>query len=304
MLTSKLNSIRSKTSLSRKTFSSAAATSKVDPFGGRNLKDPIPNPNRLVNKVAIITGGSNGIGKATCELFAKSGVKGLLVADLDEKNGKLLAEQLNEERKEKFAFFCNTDMTKTASIENMVNQNMKHFGKLNIMFNNAGIMLHNDDNPVTTSEDCWDLTMNVNLKAVYLCCKFGIPYILQSGGGSVINTASFVAVMGAATPQLAYTASKGGVLAMTREMAAIYARQGIRFNSLCPGPLRTQMLMDYLNTAEKLNRRLVHIPMGRFGEAKEMAQAVAFLASDESSYINGATFMVDGGVSQTYVTAE
>ncbi len=304
MLTSRIKSILTKISLSNKAFSSAAATSKVDPFGGRNLKYPIPDPNRLLNKVAIVTGGSNGIGKATCELFANSGVKGLLIADLDQKNGMLLAEQLNEERKEKFAFYCNADMTKTASIENMVNQTMKHFGKLNIMFNNAGIMLHNDDNPVTTSEDCWDLTMNVNLKAVYLCCKFGIPYILQSGGGSVINTASFVAVMGAATPQLAYTASKGGVLAMTREMAAIYARQGIRFNSLCPGPLRTQMLMDYLNTPEKLNRRLVHIPMGRFGEAKEMAQAVAFLASDESSYVNGATFMVDGGVSQTYVTAE
>lgn len=301
---SRIPYLSKKISLSKMLFSYSAANNKVDPFGGRNLKDPIPNPNKLIGSVAIVTGGSNGIGKATCELFSKSGIKGLLIADMDENNGKLLAERLNEERKEKFAFFCHADMTKTSSIENMINQNMKHFGKLNIMFNNAGIMLHNDDNPVTTTEDCWDLTMNVNLKAVYLCCKYGIPYILQSGGGSVINTASFVAVMGAATPQLAYTASKGGVLAMTREMAAIYARQGIRFNSLCPGPIRTQMLMDYLNTTEKLNRRLVHIPMGRFGEAKEMAQAVAFLASDESSYVNGATFLVDGGVSQTYVTAE
>jgi NAD(P)-dependent dehydrogenase (short-subunit alcohol dehydrogenase family) len=172
------------------------------------------------------------------------------------------------------------------------------------MFNNAGIMHYNDDNPVTTEEDVWDLTMNINLKAVFRCCKHGIPEIIRSGGGSVINTASFVAILGAATPQIAYTASKGGVLAMTREMAIIYARQGIRFNSLCPGPIRTPLLMNYLNTEEKLNRRLVHIPIGRFGEAREIAQAVAFLASDESTYITGSTFLVDGGVSQAYVTPE
>ena len=170
------------------------------------------------------------------------------------------------------------------------------------MFNNAGIMHYNDDTPVTTTEDVWDLTMNVNVKSVYLCCKFGIPYILKSGGGSVVNTASFVAVMGAATPQVAYTASKGAVLSMTRELAIIYARQGIRFNALCPGPIRTPLLMDYLNTEEKLHRRLVHIPMGRFGEAREIAQAATFLASDESTYINGTTFLVDGGVTQAYTT--
>lgn len=300
-----MNSLKSKVNtLFIKNSKLFTTNNKIDPFGGRFLQDPVPNPNKLSNKVAIITGGSNGIGKATCELFTKSGIKGMLIADFDEKNGKLLAEQLNEERKENFAFFQKTDMTKPDDIKNMVNQNMQKFGQLNIMFNNAGIMHEKDDNPVLTEEDTWDLTMNVNLKAVYLCCKYGIPQILKSGGGSVINTASFVAVMGAATPQIAYTASKGGVLAMTREMAAIYARQGIRFNSLCPGPIRTPLLMDFLSDEEKLNRRLVHIPMGRFGEAKEIAQAVAFLASEESTLVNGSTFLVDGGVSQCYVTPE
>lgn len=288
----------------RKNLSKFFFANKIDPFGGRNLIDPIPNPNKLKDKYAIITGGSNGIGRATCELFTNSGIKGLLIADRDEKNGNLLAEELNEIRKEKFAFFQQTDMTKSKELENMVNAHMRHFGKLNIMMNNAGIMHEKDDSPEITEEDIWDLTMNINLKGVYLCCKYGIPQILKSGGGSVINVASFVAVMGAATPQIAYTASKGGVLSMTREMAAIYARQGIRFNSLCPGPIRTPMLMDFLSDEEKLNRRLVHIPMGRFGEAKEIAQACAFLASDESSLVNGTSFLVDGGVSQCYVTPE
>jgi NAD(P)-dependent dehydrogenase (short-subunit alcohol dehydrogenase family) len=274
----------------------------IDPFGGMSLPEPVANPNRMKNKFAIVTGGSNGIGRATAELFSKSGISGLMIADLDETNGKLLAEKINDERKEKVAAFVKADMTNTQSIQNAVDATVNQFGKLNIMFNNAGIMHQDDDNPVTTQEDIWDLTMSVNAKSVYLCCKFGIPHILKSGGGSVINTASFVAVLGAATPQIAYTASKGAVLSMTREMAIIYARQGIRFNSLCPGPIRTPLLMDFLNTAEKLNRRLVHIPMGRFGEAREIAQAVAFLASDESSYVNGATFLVDGGVTQAYVT--
>jgi NAD(P)-dependent dehydrogenase (short-subunit alcohol dehydrogenase family) len=274
----------------------------TDPFSGMNLKDPIPNPDRLKHKVAIVTGGSNGIGRATVELFSKNGIEGITIADLDENNGKALAEKINHERKSNIAHFIKTDMTSSKSLQHMIDETVKNYGKLNIMFNNAGIMHSTDDNPVTTSEDTWDLTMNVNTKSVYLCCKYGIPYILKSGGGSVINTASFVAVMGAATPQIAYTASKGAVLSMTREMAIIYARQGIRFNSLCPGPIRTPLLMDFLNTEEKLNRRLVHIPLGRFGEAKEIAQAVAFLASDESSFITGSTFLVDGGVTQAYTT--
>ena len=155
---------------------------------------------------------------------------------------------------------------------------------------------------MTTDEAVWDLTMNVNLKGVFLCCKYGIPALQRAGGGSVINTASFVALLGAATPQIAYTASKGGVLAMTRELAVVHARQNIRINALCPGPLRTELLMKFLNTEEKRQRRLVHIPLGRFGEAKEMAQAALYLASDESSYMTGAEFLVDGGITAAYVT--
>jgi NAD(P)-dependent dehydrogenase (short-subunit alcohol dehydrogenase family) len=277
---------------------------KVDPFGGVNLKDPIPNPNRLVGKYALVTGGSNGIGKATCELFSKSGVSGLMIADLDETNGKLLAERFNDERKSKFAFFVKANMTDKIMIKNMFDEHMKRFGKLNVLFNNAGIMHSNDDGPVNTEEDVWDLTMNVNLKSLFFCHKYGIPFMLNSGGGSIINVASLVALMGSATAQLAYTASKGGVLAMSREMAIIYARDGIRINALCPGPIRTDLLMKFLNTEEKLSRRLVHIPIGRFGETKEIAQAVAFLASDESSFITGSNFVVDGGITQAYVTPE
>jgi NAD(P)-dependent dehydrogenase (short-subunit alcohol dehydrogenase family) len=283
----------------RKNFSK-----KIDPFGGINLKEPIANPNRLVNKFALVTGGSNGIGKATCELFARSGVTGLMVADLDEKNGKELVEKLNEERKEQFAFFTKADMLNKKSIETMFLDHMKRFGKLNVLFNNAGVMHSDDDGAVNTEEDVWDFTMNVNLKAVFLAHKYGIPHMLNSGGGSIINVASLVAIMGSATPQIAYTASKGGVLAMSRELAIIYARDKIRINALCPGPIRTDLLMKFLNTDEKLNRRLVHIPIGRFGETKEIAQAVAFLASDESSFVTGSSFVVDGGITQAYVTPQ
>jgi NAD(P)-dependent dehydrogenase (short-subunit alcohol dehydrogenase family) len=178
------------------------------------------------------------------------------------------------------------------------------FGKLNVLFNNAGIMRHDDDDAVNTEEAVWDLTMNINLKGVYLGCKYGIPALRRAGGGSIINTASFVAIVGAATPQLAYTASKGGVLALTRELAVVHARENIRVNALCPGPLRTELLMSFLNTPEKKQRRLVHVPMGRFGEAKEMAYAALYLASDESSYVTGTDFMVDGGLTAAYVTPE
>jgi NAD(P)-dependent dehydrogenase (short-subunit alcohol dehydrogenase family) len=178
------------------------------------------------------------------------------------------------------------------------------YGQLNILFNNAGIMHSDDDNAITTEEAVWDLTMNINLKGVFLGCKYGIPALRRAGGGSVINTASFVALLGAATPQIAYTASKGGVLALTRELAIVHARENIRVNALCPGPLRTEMLMKFLNTEEKRQRRLVHIPMGRFGEAKEMAQAALYLASDESSYVTGTEFLVDGGITAAYVTPE
>jgi NAD(P)-dependent dehydrogenase (short-subunit alcohol dehydrogenase family) len=178
------------------------------------------------------------------------------------------------------------------------------FGKLDILFNNAGIMHSADGDAVHTEEDVWDLTMSINLKGVFFGCKYGIPALRRAGGGAVINTASFVALVGAATPQLAYTASKGGVLALTRELAVVHAREGIRVNALCPGPLRTELLMSFLDTEAKRQRRLVHVPMGRFGEAEEMAKAALFLASDESSYVTGASFSVDGGLTAAYVTPE
>jgi NAD(P)-dependent dehydrogenase (short-subunit alcohol dehydrogenase family) len=180
----------------------------------------------------------------------------------------------------------------------------KAYGRLDVLFNNAGIMLDGDDDAVRTSEEIWEKTLAVNLKGVFLGCKFGIPALRRAGGGSIINTASFVALMGAATPQVAYTASKGGVLALSRELAVIHAREKIRVNALCPGPLRTDLLMNFLNTPEKKQRRLVHIPMGRFGEASEMAKAALFLASDDSSFLTGADFIVDGGITAAYVTPE
>ena len=202
------------------------------------------------------------------------------------------------------ATYVHADVAKAADCANMVQVAETTYGKLNVLFNNAGIMRHDDDDAVNTEESVWDLSMAVNLKGVYLGCKYGIPALRRAGGGSIINTASFVALLGAATPQLAYTASKGGVLAMTRELAVIHARENIRVNALCPGPLRTELLMSFLNTPEKKQRRLVHVPMGRFGEAKEMAYAALYLASDESSYVTGTDFMVDGGLTAAYVTPE
>jgi NAD(P)-dependent dehydrogenase (short-subunit alcohol dehydrogenase family) len=173
-----------------------------------------------------------------------------------------------------------------------------------VLFNNAGIMHAADDDAVGTEEEVWDLTMAVNLKGVWLGCKYGIPALRRARGGSVINTASFVALLGAATPQVAYTASKGGVLALTRELAVVHAREGIRVNALCPGPLRTELLMKFLDSEAKRQRRLVHVPMGRFGEAAEIARAALFLASDDSSYVTGAELIVDGGITAAYVTPE
>ena len=202
------------------------------------------------------------------------------------------------------AVFARADVSKATDCEAMVATAEAEFGRLDVMFNNAGIMHSDDGDSEQTEEAIWDLTMNVNLKGVYLGCKFGIPALRRAGGGSIINTASFVALLGAATPQLAYTASKGGVLAMTRELSVIHARENIRVNALCPGPLRTELLMKFLDTEAKKQRRLVHIPMGRFGEASEMAQSALFLASDESSYVTGSTFTVDGGITAAYVTPE
>ncbi len=256
---------------------------------------------RLKDKVAVITGGSSGIGRETALLFASEGAS-VVVADVNDADGaKTVADVQAAGGK---AEYVHADVSKAADCESMVNVAERAFGKLNILFNNAGIMHSADDNAMTTEESVWDLTMAINLKGVFLGCKYGIPALRRAGGGSIINTASFVAILGAATPQLAYTASKGGVLSMTRELAVIHARENIRVNALCPGPLRTELLMSFLNTEEKKQRRLVHVPAGRFGEAKEIAYAALYLASDESSYVTGTVFMVDGGITAAYVTPE
>ena len=256
---------------------------------------------RLTDKVALITGGGSGIGRETAFLFAAEGAK-VVVVDVNDPAGNETVALTKQQGGE--ACYVHADVSKAADCENMVRTAEKTYGKLNVLFNNAGIMHSDDDNAMTTSEAVWDLTMNINLKGVFLGCKYGIPAIKRAGGGSIIKTASFVALLGAATPQIAYTASKGGVLSMTRELALIHARENIRVNALCPGPLRTELLMKFLNTEEKKQRRLVHVPMGRFGEAKEMAQAALYLASDESSYVTGTEFMVDGGITAAYVTPE
>jgi NAD(P)-dependent dehydrogenase (short-subunit alcohol dehydrogenase family) len=256
---------------------------------------------RLHDKVALITGASSGIGRETALLFASEGAS-VVVADVDDAGGQQTVADIKG--KDGKAIYVHADVSKAADSENMVHAAEQTFGKLNVLFNNAGISHINDDNAMTTQEDVWDLTMQINLKGVFLGCKYGIPALQRAGGGSIINTASFVAILGAATPQIAYTASKGGVLAMTRELAIVHARQNIRVNALCPGPLRTELLMKYLNTEAKRQRRLVHIPMGRFGEAKEIAYAALYLASDESSYVTGTEFMVDGGITAAYVTPE
>jgi len=252
---------------------------------------------RLKDKVALITGAGSGIGLQTVLLFAKEGAS-IVAVDVNEQAAQDAAKKV------KNAIAVKADVSKAADCERMVAEAEKKFGKLNVMFNNAGIMHSKDDDAMSTPEEIWDLTLDINAKGVFLGCKFGIPALKRAGGGSIINTASFVARLGAATPQVAYTASKGAVLAMTRELAVIHARQNIRVNALCPGPLKTELLMAFLNTEAKKQRRLVHVPMGRFGEAEEIAKAALFLASDDSSYITGTDFLVDGGITAAYVTPE
>lgn len=252
---------------------------------------------RLKDKVALITGAGSGIGRETALLFAKEGAA-VVAVDVNEQTARETAAMLDR------AIHVRADVSKAADCQQMVAAAEKAFGKLDVLFNNAGIMHAKDDDAISTDEAIWDLTLDINAKGVFLGCKYGIPALKRAGGGSVINTASFVALVGAATPQIAYTASKGAVLAMTRELAVIHARQNIRVNALCPGPLKTELLMSFLNTEAKKQRRLVHVPMGRFGEAKEIAHAALYLASDESSYVTGTEFLVDGGLTAAYVTPE
>ena len=243
---------------------------------------------RLDGKVAVITGAASGIGAETTRLFQQEGAK-VVGVDLSDDAVSDLA--------------IKADVTDPAAVESVYTQARERFGKIDVLFNNAGISPDDDASILDTSVESWDKVQNVNLKSVFLCCKFGIPHLLDNGGGSVINTASFVAVMGAAVSQISYTASKGGVLAMSRELGVEFARKGIRVNALCPGPVNTPLLQElYANDPEKAGRRLEHLPPGRFADVSEMARAVLFLASDDSTYVNASTFLVDGGLAGAYLT--
>jgi len=256
---------------------------------------------RLANKVALITGGGSGIGKASCLLFAREGAK-VVVVDLKKETAQATAVEITKAGGQAKAFAA--DVSKAKDAEGMVKFAEESFGRLDIAFNNAGVFLPDDDSVTNTTEEVWDKVININLKGVFLGCKYEIPALLRAGGGSIINTASFVAILGAAAPQIAYTASKGGVLSMTREIAVEFARKNIRVNALCPGPVETPLLNELLSDPARRNRRLVHIPPGRFAKAEEMANAALFLASDESSFVNAATFLVDGGITAAYITPE
>src|SRR3954470_10027627 len=255
--------------------------------------------NRLSGKVALITGASSGLGRVGAERFAAEGAQ-IVIADVND--GDEAVEAIAAAGGE--ATFVRCDVTDEASIEAAVAHAVETFGGLHVLYNNAGVMLGDDDGPVNTPIATYEKTMDINVKGVLLGCRYAIPAMLASGGGSIVNVASFVAHMGAATPQVAYTASKGAVLAMTREIAVIYARQGIRVNALCPGPIMTPLLAQYLSDDEKRRRRLVHIPMGRFGEAEEMVKGALFLASDDSSYMTGQSLLIDGGITAAYTTPE
>jgi NAD(P)-dependent dehydrogenase (short-subunit alcohol dehydrogenase family) len=250
---------------------------------------------RLQDRVAVVTGGGSGIGLATVRRLAQEGAK-VVVADLNEDTGKSAAEEVG-------GLFVPTDVTSEDDVTALYAAAKQTYGAIHIAFNNAGISPPDDASILETGLDAWKRVQEVNLTSVYLCCKHVIPYMREQGGGSIINTASFVAVMGAATSQISYTASKGGVLALSRELGVEFAREGIRVNALCPGPVNTPLLRElFAKDPERAARRLVHVPMGRFAETEEVAAAVAFLASDDAGYITASQFMVDGGISGAYVT--
>ncbi len=252
---------------------------------------------RLEGKVAVITGAGGGIGLATARRFAKEGAV-VVCADVDAAAGKSAADEVGGD-------FVQIDVTDEAQVQAMFAGAVERHGGLHIAFNNAGISPPEDDSILTTGIEAWDRVQRVNLTSVYYCCKYAIEHMRAGGGGSIINTASFVAVLGSATSQISYTASKGGVLAMSRELGVQFAREGIRVNALCPGPINTPLLQElFAKDPERAKRRMVHIPMGRFGEADEIAGAVTFLASDDASFITASTFLVDGGISGAYVTPE
>jgi NAD(P)-dependent dehydrogenase (short-subunit alcohol dehydrogenase family) len=250
---------------------------------------------RLDGKVAVVTGGCSGIGLATVRRFAEEGAK-VVIGDLDDAAGESIAAEIA-------GAYVHCDVTSPEQVEALFRTTNDMFGSVDIAFNNAGISPPDDDSILTTELDAWRRVQEVNLTSVYLCCKAALPYMLEQGRGSIINTASFVAVMGAATSQISYTASKGGVLSMSRELGVQFAREGVRVNALCPGPVNTPLLQElFAKDPERAARRMVHIPVGRFAEPLEIANAVLFLASDESSFITASQFLVDGGICGAYVT--
>jgi NAD(P)-dependent dehydrogenase (short-subunit alcohol dehydrogenase family) len=253
--------------------------------------------NRLQDRVAVVTGGGSGIGLATARRLAAEGAK-VVVGDLDPVTGKAAADEAG-------GLFVHTDVTREADVEHLFRAAFEAYGSVDVAFNNAGISPPDDDSILETGIDAWRRVQEVNVTSVYYCCKHVIPYMRRQGKGSIINTASFVALMGAATSQISYTASKGAVLSMSRELGVQFAREGIRVNALCPGPVNTPLLQElFAKDTERAQRRLVHIPMGRFAEPEEIAAAVAFLASDDSSFMTASTFLVDGGISGAYVTPQ
>jgi NAD(P)-dependent dehydrogenase (short-subunit alcohol dehydrogenase family) len=254
---------------------------------------------RLAGKVALITGAAAGLGRVGAELFAAEGAR-VVVADRDD--GSAVVESIQASGG--LASYVEADVGKDDSVRAAVAHAVDMFGALHVLYNNAGISPADDAGPEDTTDETWTGVLDVNVTGIARCCRHGIPAMLASGGGSIVNVASFVAHMGAATPQIAYTASKGAVVAMTREIATIYARRGIRANALCPGPVLTPLLAKFLSDEARRSRRLVHIPMGRFGEPSEIARAALFLASDDSSYMTGQSLIVDGGITAAYTTPE